>query len=118
MSRNADGTFTKLSLGVPTKLLHESVGFICTVETKNGALYRGLVLNVEDCFNVQMKDVRFTDKNGKKNNVSNAYIRGSQVMYIVLPDMLRNSPSLQKNVRAVDDGQEDDAQHVAKKQRT
>ncbi len=29
------------SLGVPVKLLHESLGHVITVEVKNGRLYRG-----------------------------------------------------------------------------
>lgn len=85
----------KYVVGVPVKLLQESVGFTCTVETKNGALYRGLVINVEDCFNIQMKNVEYTDKSGKKSSIHNSYIRGSQVMYVVLPDMFKNSANLQ-----------------------
>jgi small nuclear ribonucleoprotein D3 len=67
-----------------------------------------------------MRDVKFTDKSGQKANMPNAYIRGSQVMYIALPDMLRNSPSLQKlNMLAVqEEAAAVAASHQPKRQRT
>lgn len=68
---------------------------MCTVETKSGALYRGKVINVEDSFNVHMQNVQHTGANGTKTTVDNAYIRGSQVLFIILPDMLKNSANLQ-----------------------
>jgi hypothetical protein len=41
--------FMASSLGVPVKLLHESVGHIVTVELKTGQLYRGKLLDGRYC---------------------------------------------------------------------
>lgn len=110
------------TVGAPVKLLHESVvsnptvfplflifwlvffqhfdftsyflvqGFTCTVELKSGEVYRGLVVDVEDNWNIQLQAVAYTSREGMKSQLDHVYLRGSQVRFIILPDMLRNSP--------------------------
>ncbi len=38
------------------KLLHDGEGHIVTVELKNGEIYRGLLSDVEDTMNCQLKE--------------------------------------------------------------
>lgn len=42
--------------GVPVKLLHDGEGHVVTVELKNGEVYRGLLSDVEDTMNCQLKE--------------------------------------------------------------
>ncbi|XP_027179009.1 small nuclear ribonucleoprotein SmD3b-like [Coffea eugenioides] len=50
------------SLGIPVKLLHEATGHIVTVELKSGELYRGSMVECEDNWNCQLKNITFTAK--------------------------------------------------------
>lgn len=40
------------NLGIPTKLLHESLGHIVSVELKTGAVYRGKLFDGKHFFNL------------------------------------------------------------------
>jgi small nuclear ribonucleoprotein D3 len=84
-------------LGVPIKLLHESVGHIITVELANGTLYRGRLFAAEDNMNVQLKDITATYRDGRIQQLEQVYIRGSHVRYFIVPDMLKNAPMF-KNI--------------------
>ena len=79
-------------LGVPTTMLHEGEGFFVTVETRLGELYRGLLTESEDNWNLHMKNVMYTDSNGKTAKMEKVFIRGSQIRFVVLPEPLSNAP--------------------------
>ena len=79
-------------VGVPLKLLHESQGHIVTVELKTGSTYRGKLYAVEDNMNVQIANVTSTSRTGKSRQLSQIYVRGSQIRYFIVPDMLKNAP--------------------------
>jgi len=78
--------------GIPIALLHESEGHTVTVELKNGNLYRGHLLQAEDNMNCLIEGVSCTAKTGKTTNLEQVYLRGSQIRFFVLPDMLRHAP--------------------------
>ena len=44
-------------LGVPVKLLHECEGHKVSVELTNGEIYRGMLVDAEDCMNLQLQQV-------------------------------------------------------------
>jgi small nuclear ribonucleoprotein D3 len=103
-------------LGVPVKLLHESLGHVITVELKTGQLYRGKlaegaslayakrcrsVLNptfvrvphlAEDNLNISLKDITVTGRDGRVSQLEQVYIRGSMIRFFIVPDMLQNAP--------------------------
>ncbi|KAJ5076038.1 small nuclear ribonucleoprotein sm d3 [Anaeramoeba ignava] len=81
-----------MALGIPLKLLHESEGFIITVELKIGDIYRGYLTEAEDNMNLQLQNVTMTAKNGQISTLEEVYIRGSLVKFIIVPDMLKNAP--------------------------
>ncbi|KAI3633375.1 hypothetical protein MIR68_008322 [Amoeboaphelidium protococcarum] len=100
-----------MSVSVPIKLLHECIGHIVTVELNSGEIYRGLLHDAEDSMNIQLvaappssqsaqtppkepsiDGVLLTHRDGKKEIIEHAFIRGSNVRYIIAPDMLRASP--------------------------
>ncbi|CAG5105218.1 Oidioi.mRNA.OKI2018_I69.chr1.g1931.t1.cds [Oikopleura dioica] len=83
-----------MTLGVPVKVLHEAEGHTVTVESATGELYRGVLIEAEDNMNMQLRDVSATYRDGRSAHLSNIFIRGSQVRFAILPDMLKNAPML------------------------
>jgi small nuclear ribonucleoprotein D3 len=101
-------------LGVPVKLLHESLGHIVTVELKTGQLYRGKLAEgvlwflrlgsslwlivlfatyvAEDNLNISLRDITVTGRDGRVSQLDQVYIRGSMVRFFIVPDMLQNAP--------------------------
>jgi small nuclear ribonucleoprotein D3 len=97
-------------LGVPVKLLHESLGHTITVELKTGQLYRGKLAEgaycsfpmyiatdlafcpAEDNLNISLKEITVTGRDGRVSQLDQVYIRGSMVRFFIVPDMLQNAP--------------------------
>ena len=73
-------------------MIHEAQGHIITIELKNGSLYRGKLIDAEDSMNVQLKDITCTARDGRVSHLDQVYVRGSQVRFIIVPDMLKNAP--------------------------
>lgn len=91
----------------PIRLLHEADGFVVTVETRDGQIFRGTMQGSEDTMNCELRDVSYTDSNGNEGHTDSVYIRGSNILYFVLPDMFANSPIFtehQKSVKGIADG--------------
>ncbi|KAL3770987.1 hypothetical protein ACHAW5_000389 [Stephanodiscus triporus] len=80
-------------VGIPIVLLHDAEGAVVTVETKRGELIRGLLFEAEDMMNLYMKKaVVLGPKPGSKRIVEQIYVRGTEIVFIVLPEMLRHAP--------------------------
>ncbi|RLN60500.1 hypothetical protein BBJ29_004247 [Phytophthora kernoviae] len=77
----------KRGVGIPTILLHDGEGTIVSIEMKTGETYRGLLDETEDNMNCVMKDAVRTDINGNTTHVEQVYLRGSQILFIVFPDI-------------------------------
>eukprot|EP00913_Durusdinium_trenchii_P015902 g14943.t1 len=86
-------------LGIPVKLLHEGIGHTVTCELKTGEMYRGHLMNCEDNMNAMLEGVTVTGRDGKVTNLEQVYLRGSQIRYFILPDMLRHAPMFKKKAR-------------------
>ncbi len=82
----------KRGVGIPVILMHDAEGGIITIEIKNGDTYRGFLDECQDNMNCTMKDCKKTKANGEESKVDVAYIRGSQIVFIILPDMLQKAP--------------------------
>ena len=76
--------------------MHEAEGHVITCESATGEVYRGKLVEAEDNMNSQMSDVTVTYRDGRTAQLQNIYIRGSQVRFMILPDMLKNAPMLRK----------------------
>ncbi|KAJ2382749.1 small nuclear ribonucleoprotein Sm D3 [Coemansia sp. RSA 2559] len=85
-----------MSIGVPVKLLHESQGHIITLELKTGQLYRGHLAETEDNMNVQLKEITVTERDGRTSHLKHVYVRGSNVRFFIVPDMLKNAPMFKR----------------------
>eukprot|EP00891_Asterochloris_glomerata_P007859 jgi/Astpho2/7859/fgenesh1_pm.00117_%23_25_t len=83
-------------VGIPVKLLHESEGHVLSVELKSGELYRGELTDAEDNWNIQLKNVTATAKDGRISHLEHIFVRGSRVRMVVIPDMLKNSPMFKR----------------------
>ena len=84
------------SVGVPIILLHEAEGHTVTIELKNGEIYRGQLDESEETMNCLVTDVVVTAKDGRVTKLENAYIRGSQIKFVILPNVLKLSPSFDR----------------------
>ena len=80
------------AVGVPIKLLHEGEGHMVTIELKNGEIYRGHLDESEETMNCLVTDVVVTARDGRVSKLENVYIRGSQIKFMILPDLLKHSP--------------------------
>ncbi|KAH7711322.1 Protein SNR-1 [Aphelenchoides avenae] len=88
------------AIGVPIKILHEAEGHIVTLETTIGEVYRGKLVEAEDNMNCQMADVTVTLRDGRTHTLDNVFVRGSQIRFLILPDMLKNAPMFKNIGRA------------------
>lgn len=77
----------KRGVGIPTILLHDGEGTIVTIELKSGDTYRGFLEVSEDNMNCLLRDAVRTDPNGNVAQVEHVYLRGSQIVFIALPDI-------------------------------
>ncbi|VEU23744.1 DEKNAAC104977 [Brettanomyces naardenensis] len=81
-------------VSIPIKLLNEAQGHVVSLELTNGVGYRGKLTESEDNMNVQLKDVTVTERDGTVKHLDQIFIRGSQVRFFSIPDMLKNAPIL------------------------
>eukprot|EP00607_Mallomonas_marina_P003304 CAMPEP_0182428510 /NCGR_PEP_ID=MMETSP1167-20130531/23073_1 /TAXON_ID=2988 /ORGANISM="Mallomonas Sp, Strain CCMP3275" /LENGTH=107 /DNA_ID=CAMNT_0024611449 /DNA_START=126 /DNA_END=446 /DNA_ORIENTATION=- len=84
------------TIGVPIKLLHEAEGHVVTVELKNGEIYRGLLQEAEDTMNCKIGEVTMTAKDGRVTKLEQVFLRGGQVKFVVLPELLKSAPVFKK----------------------
>jgi small nuclear ribonucleoprotein D3 len=80
-----------MTLGAPVKLLHEAAGFVVTIELSSGDIYRGTLRMVEDNMNCYLHDVVHTSPNGEQLKVDSAYLRGSNILFVNVPEMFANA---------------------------
>jgi small nuclear ribonucleoprotein D3 len=85
-------------VGIPIVVLHDAEGAVIEVETKNGELIRGLLFEAEDQMNLYIKNAVIHDTNGVKRKVNQVYLRGTEILFIVLPDMLKHAPMFNRYV--------------------
>ena len=83
-------------MGIPTVLVHEGEGLIVTIETKSGYMYRGVMESVEDTMNTGLRDATVTDPDGNKSTLGRVFIRGSQIIYVIFPDILKRAPMFER----------------------
>ena len=67
-----------------------------TIELKNGEIYRGHLDESEETMNCLVTDVVMTARDGRVTKLENVYIRGSQIKFMILPDLLKHSPVFEK----------------------
>eukprot|EP00588_Corethron_pennatum_P015598 CAMPEP_0194270140 /NCGR_PEP_ID=MMETSP0169-20130528/4188_1 /TAXON_ID=218684 /ORGANISM="Corethron pennatum, Strain L29A3" /LENGTH=157 /DNA_ID=CAMNT_0039012075 /DNA_START=116 /DNA_END=586 /DNA_ORIENTATION=+ len=85
-------------VGIPIVLLHDAEGAVVTVETVDGELIRGLLFEAEDMMNLYLKKAVIINQKEpeKSTTVDQVYIRGSRILYIILPEMLAKAPMFRR----------------------
>ena len=83
-------------VGIPIVVLHDAEGAVVEVETKKGELIRGLLFEAEDMMNLYIKNAVILDPSGVKRKTNQIYLRGSEILFIVLPDMLKHAPMFKR----------------------
>eukprot|EP00347_Sterkiella_histriomuscorum_P012239 403369356 len=53
-------------------------------------------MEAEDTMNMRLDDVYVTGKDGRQYHLDQVFVRGSQVRFIIIPDMLKNSPMFKR----------------------
>eukprot|EP01125_Pyxidicula_operculata_P001658 TRINITY_DN11497_c0_g1_i1.p1 TRINITY_DN11497_c0_g1~~TRINITY_DN11497_c0_g1_i1.p1 ORF type:complete len:129 (+),score=25.90 TRINITY_DN11497_c0_g1_i1:27-413(+) len=89
-----------MSIGIPIKILHEAEGHVITIELKSGEVYRGKLEEAEDNMNCTMSEISMTARDGSVTPLESAFIRGSHIRFVIIPDMLRNAPMFRKDLAA------------------
>jgi len=79
-------------VGIPIVVLHDAEGAVVEIETKTGELIRGLLFEAEDQMNLYIKNAVIRDTNGVKRKSPQVYVRGTEIVFIILPDMLKHAP--------------------------
>merc|ERR1712227_1034910 len=80
-----------MGIGIPIKLIHESEKHNIGIVMKNGNYIKGELYNSEDNWNLCIKDAVILSK-FKILKKSFIFIRGNQIKYLSLPEILRNAP--------------------------
>ena len=83
-------------VGVPIRLMQEAETHSVTVELKSGETYRGTLHSCEPNMNCSLEDALHTAKDGRVTKLEHVYLRGSNVKFIVVPDILANAPMFTK----------------------
>ena len=78
-------------VSIPVCLFHESEGTVVTVELKSGDSFRGRVASAEDSMNMCLSGVTHTDITGRTTEMENVFLRGSKILFVSLPELLRHS---------------------------
>lgn len=86
-----------MSTGIPVKLLNEAQGHVVTLELNNGDTYRGKLIDSEDNMNVSLREIILTKKTGQVEHMDHCFIRGSNVRFFSIPEILSNAPMLNTN---------------------
>ena len=81
-----------MSVGVPSKLIHEAKNNIITVEVKTGDTYRGFLVDLDDTMNCLIENCVQTTVDGKSIRIDQIFLRGSQIRFFIVPDMFKNAP--------------------------
>lgn len=80
------------SIKATIKILHEAEGHIITCETVDGESFRGKLIEAEDSMNLQMSNVTVTHRNGSVSGMNSCFIRGSKVLFVSMPEILKHAP--------------------------
>lgn len=86
-------------IGLPIVLLYDAEGLVVSIETKNGDVYRGYLVQTEDNMNCHLRNVSHTNVQGSKNQLNEVYIRGKTIVYVIIPDFLSHSPMFKRVIK-------------------
>ncbi|CAC27028.1 putative small nuclear ribonucleoprotein Sm D3 [Guillardia theta] len=68
-------------------ILRESKPYVITIECKNGFIYRGKLIHIEENMNCILKEA-FVIKKKKVQKLTLVFLRGSNISMFIIPDIL------------------------------
>ncbi|GIY77545.1 sm domain-containing protein [Caerostris darwini] len=77
-------------VGVPVSLLKEFVNKTITVDTHNGEIFTGTLVDAQDNLSMNLEDVNTTFASGHTTNMESVYIKGHKIRYIALPEKAKS----------------------------
>ena len=83
-------------IGIPIILLHDAEGAIIQLELKNGETIRGSLFEADDMMNLTLKKVVRLDAHGRKMDHHSLFVRGSSILFLVLPNILKHAPMFKR----------------------
>ncbi|CCW59844.1 unnamed protein product [Phytomonas sp. EM1] len=83
-----------MSFSIPLKVLYDAIGTKVSLELANGEVYSGTLTELQDTMNVLLVDATKVSKSGKKTTMKSVFLRGSNVVFFQLSDLLQMSPAL------------------------
>lgn len=66
------------------------------VELKSGETFRGDLAETEDCWNLQLRNVTSTARDGRVSHLDHVFVRGGRVRLLIVPDVLKHSPMFKR----------------------
>src|SRR3569832_487035 len=79
-------------VGIPLVLLHDCEGGVLECLTRKGELVRGLLFEAGDEMNLYIKNAVIVSPEGVKRKSPQVLIRGPEIVFVVLPEMLKYAP--------------------------
>lgn len=53
-------------------------------------------MEAEDSMNLQMSNITVTHRDGSISNMQGCFLRGSKIVFVAMPDILKNAPVFNK----------------------
>ena len=69
---------------------------LAQVELKSGEMYRGELQSAEDNWNMTVRNVLATAKDGRQSNLDTIFLRGSRIRFVTVPEMLKHAPMFKR----------------------
>ncbi|CAL1280491.1 unnamed protein product [Larinioides sclopetarius] len=78
-------------VSVPVSLLKEFIGGKITVDTSNGEVFTGTLIEAQDNMSMTLGNVNAVFPSGHTHQMENIYIKGHKIRYIALPPGAKES---------------------------
>lgn len=89
---NACSFVLKMANKIPFHILYECQGHDVVIETITKEAYHGKLLQVETNMNCELQCVSVKYRNGETVEMEHVYIRGSKIVFLVLPSTFIQHP--------------------------
>eukprot|EP00485_Elphidium_margaritaceum_P003984 CAMPEP_0202687330 /NCGR_PEP_ID=MMETSP1385-20130828/3020_1 /ASSEMBLY_ACC=CAM_ASM_000861 /TAXON_ID=933848 /ORGANISM="Elphidium margaritaceum" /LENGTH=111 /DNA_ID=CAMNT_0049342101 /DNA_START=27 /DNA_END=362 /DNA_ORIENTATION=+ len=94
------------------KILSEAEGHVVTVEMLNNEQFRGTLSHSEDNMNCELRGVTHRARNGMISKMESVFIRGGQIRYFLLPELLKNAKEFE-SIRNISTEKQKDSKRKA-----
>ena len=94
------------AISIPHKLLQEAVGHFIVVEARHKKNYRGRLKATAENSGLVLEEVYGTYPSGEIERLDTVFIKNSQILAMILPEILRESPNLDFSKRYSTDRRE------------